>query len=217
MRYYLYKFADNWADEMDLEGFIALTEIQKDIALARIKKEFKRGGSIGFGTNEDNEYDSLEDVMNCISIKEISQSQYSTIISLFGTSFGETGPISEYDIDSDYDDEDYDDEEEEDLDEEDAYDSQAQKIVDFIKLEYGLEEGNSGNAYADFKWRPTTKTEIVITVGEYSGGDEEVELSLKLNGKDVDYESFNVDEVHDDPKGYLKEVITKFIEKAKKY
>lgn len=105
MKYYLYRFSDNWADEMDLEGFAILTELEKKTALASIKKEFRNGGSIDFGTNEDNEYDSLEDVMACITFKTITSSEYYTIKKVFGgTTMGETGPLNGYDFDDDDDD-----------------------------------------------------------------------------------------------------------------
>ncbi len=48
MKYYLCTFADNWADEMDLTGFVILTEIEKDIAMAAMRKEYKHGGTVNF-------------------------------------------------------------------------------------------------------------------------------------------------------------------------
>lgn len=94
MKYYLYRFSDNWADEMDLEGFAILTQLEKDVALASIKKKFRHGGTIGFGTNEDNEYNSLSEVMACTTFKSITAVEYNAIKKAFGgTSMGETGPL----------------------------------------------------------------------------------------------------------------------------
>lgn len=98
MRYYLYKFSDNWADEMDIEGFAVMTEDEKDAALVKIKRQFKRGGTICFGSNEENEYDNLNDVLACISWNEISQSEYNTLRKLFGNTFGECGPLDNNDF-----------------------------------------------------------------------------------------------------------------------
>lgn len=232
MKYYLYKFSDNWADEMDLEGFAILTETEKDIALSQIRKEYKRGGTICFGTNEDNEYDSLSDVMNTISFKEITAVEYNAIKKAFGkSSFGETGPL-----DFDFFEDDEDDEEEEycdhcgeELDEdgecsncdeddyEEEYNSQANAISKFIKSEYGLEESSSSSHHSSFIWKPTPNTEIHITIDEYNDGEEEVELHLKYKGKDLRYEFFKVEHIYKNPGAYIKSLIKEFIEKAKKY
>jgi hypothetical protein len=237
MKYFFYKFSDNWADEMDLEGFAILTETQKDIALAKIKREYKRGGSISFGTNEDNDYDSLEDVMDCIEIKEIATNEYFAIKKVFGgISMGELGPLSIYDIDDDdYDeDEDYEtcdncgrtlEDGEDDLCEscadedqyEEEYEAQAEKIVDYITKAYGLEKSNTYDNYARFHWKPTPKTEIEITIADFDDGEEEVELTLKMNNKELKYEFFKVEDIYDNPGKYLESVIKEFIERAKKY
>lgn len=137
MKYYLYTFEDNWADEMDVQGFAVLTEDEKDMAIAQIKRQYKNGGTICFGTNEDNEYDDLDDVMDCVEFEEISQSEYSTLKKLFGESFGELGPLDIYSLGEDS--EDFDDEEDEDDDYERDFEGEADKIVNFIKSEYGIE------------------------------------------------------------------------------
>jgi len=242
MIYYLYTFSDNWADEMDLEGFAILTETQKDAAVANIRRRFKRGGTLSFGTNEDNEYDSLEDVMNCIDFKQISHQEYETIKKVFGSiSMGETGPLNTYNLDEDEDDmeedemietcdncgcelDDGDDslcedckEEEEEEAQEQEYDANARKIYDFIKKEYGLEETPEGGFHSRFVWKPTPKTQIEITIGEFDDGEEEVELTLSLGSKELQYEFFYVDDVYSNPSYHLKDVVKQMIEKAKKY
>ena len=233
MKYYLYKFSDNWADEMDVKGFAVLTETQKDIAVSKIKRNFKKGGTICFGSNEDNEYDSLQDVMDCIEIKQISQSEYNTIIKLFGsTSMGELGPIDNDNIE-DVDEEEIECCEEcgEELDEdgvcgqceetdedkyENEYNKQAGDICNFIKKEYSLEETHSSTHYSKFIWKPTPKSQIEILIGEYEGGDEEIEFTLKINNKQIRYEFFLVEEVYEDT-SKLKSLIKELIEKSKKF
>ena len=240
MKYYLYRFSDNWADEMDLEGFAILTEIEKDIALAKIKKEYKHGGTIGFGTNEDNEYSSLSDVMATVSFKEITAVEYNAIRKAFGATYmGETGPLDVWDLDDDEDEDDVEycdncggelDEDGEcpDCDEEDDYEeefeSNACEITNFIEKEYGIEQDpttnfvGSGSVFARYIWKPTPNTEIHITIDSYCGdGEEEVELHLKYKGKDVRYEFFKVEDIYKNPGAHIRDLIKEFIEKAKKY
>lgn len=213
MKYYLYRFSDNWADEMDLEGFAIMTEKQKDIALAAIKRQYKKGGTICFGTNEDNDYDSLEDVLACISFEEISFQEYNSILKVFGSStFGELGPLNILG-----EDEDEDEEWDEDEDYESEYDSQAKLIYDFIKKEYGLEETHSLDHHSKFIWKPTPKTEIEITIGEFDDGDEEVELTLRLGNKEISYDFYKVENIYRAPGPTLRPAIKELIEKAKKY
>jgi hypothetical protein len=235
MKYYLYKFSDNWADEMDLEGFAILTETEKDIALAKIRKEYKNGGTICFGTNEDNEYDSLSEVMATVSFKEIAAVEYNAIRKAFGTThMGETGPLDAWDLDGDEDDEvEYCDHCAGELDEEgvctnceyeddddkyeEQYNAQANAICKFIKSEYGLEETVRFDFHSNFVWKPTPSTEIHITIANFDDGEEEVELHLKFKGKDVRYEFLKVEDIWNNPGAHLRQLVKELIEKAKKY
>jgi len=244
MKYYLYKFSDNWADEMDLEGFAILTENQKDVALTKIKREFKKGGTISFGTNEDNEYENLNAIMGCIEIDTITSQQYHTMKSIFPDGyFGQLGPL-DYDSLDEFPDDDNEDEAElcsecgeeleegddefcascqEDVDEEEEYEqlyyAQAKKICEFIRNEYGLEETSTSNCYSKFLWKPTNKTELEIEIQEYQDGndDEEVELTLRLNGKEMRYDFFKIDDICDNLELEFKKTIKEYIDKAKKY
>jgi hypothetical protein len=218
MKYYLYEFEDNWADEMDLAGFAILTEIERDIALAQIRKDYKKGGSIGFGSNQDNEYDTLSDVMNTISFKEITEAEYNVIKKTLGVTFGETGPLDTGDLE-DFDDEDFDDYDDRDYDEEDEdYELRADAVTQFIKKELGLEQTISNEFYSLFIWKPTPYTELRISVGKYCDGEEEdVEMHLKYKNKDVKYEFFKLESVFNNPEFYIQSTIRRLIEKAKKY
>ena len=222
MKYYLYEFEDNWADEMDLAGFAILTEVEKDIALAKIRKEYKKGGSIGFGSNQDNEYDTLSDVMNTISFKKITEAEYNVIKKTLGVTFGETGPLDTSDLDDDYDDYDdreFDDDEDED-DGEEEYNSHAMKITNFIEKEYGIEPESYSpdSCFSNYNWKPTPNTTLTILVGAYSEDDEEeVEINLIYKSKTVSYEFFKVEDIWSNPEGYLVPVMRSLIEKAKKY
>jgi hypothetical protein len=213
MKYYLYKYSANWADEMDVAGFMLLTELEKDMALASIKKKFRKGGTVSIGTNEEIEYSDSDEVMNDVSITEISKQDYDTISRLFGTSFGETGPCSDFD---DYD-EDF--EEDEELEEDsDDYDNKAEAILNFIKKEFNLEEDSSksGHCYGSFYWKPTPKTNIEIVIPSEDDGEEEVEVTLKLNGRELQVEFIAVEDVYDNL-SYVKTIIEQCVKKANKF
>lgn len=223
MKYYLCTFADNWADEMDLTGFVILSEIEKDIVMASIRKQYKNGGTICFGTNEDNEYGSLSEIMDTLDFKEITAVEYNAIKKAFGvTSFGEIGPLSVYDSDEDfddYDDRDWDEDEDED-DGEEEYNSHAMKITKFIEKEYGIEPESYSpdSCFSNYNWKPTPNTILTITIGAYSEDDEEeVEINLIYKSKTVSYEFFKVEDIWSNPEFYLIPVMKSLIEKAKKY
>lgn len=219
MKYYLCTFADSWADEIDLTGFVILNDVEKDIVVATIRKEYKHGGTICFGTNEDNEYGSLYEIMDTLDFKEITPVEYNAIKKAFGTtSFGEIGPLSVCDFNEDCDDEDFEEDDEDDGEEE--YNSHAMKITKFIEKEYGIEPDSfSPNSYfSSYKWKPTPNTEINIIIAEYSEDDEEeIEISLNFKSKTVKYEFFKVEDIWSNPESYLRPVMKNLIEQAKKY
>lgn len=220
MKYYLCTFADNWADEMDLTGFVILNDVEKDIIVATIRKEYKHGGTIDIGSNEEVKvYDSLSEIMDTLDFKEITAVEYNAIKKAFGaTSFGEIGPLSVCDFDEDFDDEDFEEDDEDDGEEE--YNSHAMKITKFIEKEYGIEPeiNTKESAFEEYKWKPTPNTELHITIGEYSEDDEEeVEISLIFKSKTVKYEFFKVDDIWSNPESYLRPVMKNLIEQAKKY
>ncbi len=221
MKYYLCTFADNWADEMDLTGFVILTEIEKDIAMAAMRKEYKHGGTVNFGTNQENEYSSLSEIMDTLDFKEITAVEYNAIKKAFGAiSFGEIGPLSFFDSDEDCDDYDDRDSDEDEEDGEEEYNSHAMKITKFIEKEYGIEPESYSpiSCFSSYHWKPTPNTILIITIGAYSEDDEEeVEINLIYKSKTVSYEFFKVEDIWSNPEGYLVPVMRSLIEKAKKY
>jgi len=211
MKYYLYEYSANWADEMDVAGFMLLTEIEKDMALASIKKRFRKGGTVSIGSNEEIEYSDFDEVMSDVSITEITKQDYDTINRLFGASFGETGPCSDFD--------DYDEDLDEDLEENEEFDyeSKADKIVSFIKKEFNLEENDSRHdVYSSFSWKPTPKTQIEIIIPDEDDGEEEVEVTLKLNGRELNIEFFDVDITANSPYR-LEHFIKDCVQRANKF
>lgn len=244
MKYYLYKFEDNWSDELDVKGFAPLTKDEKDLALAQIKRKYRKGGTISFGSNQENDYDDISDVLACIEFEPITNSQYNTLIDIFGQSFGELGPLDIDDIEEDDEDEeikyceecgdeleDYEDDIcsscEEDSEEENEnkveYFSAIGHISHFISTEYNLiNNGPSAGILALYDWRPTPNTRIKITIPDYVGDDSEsVKLEFYSNNRLVLRKSlYIVDEEHDnyiELKDNLKMIIDNFLNKAKKH
>ena len=74
MAYYLLKYEDNWADEMDVEGHVILTE--KEYQAFQESLEDKDYFTFSVGSNEEIEYETIDDLKNRIDVDEISQEEY---------------------------------------------------------------------------------------------------------------------------------------------
>ena len=101
----LVAFNDNWADEMDVEGFHIYKskeefdkELKEEILdYAGIEDEeyenFISGDDFwytyGIGSNESLEYESFKDLYNKFSITEISNEEYEILNKYFGCSYGQ--------------------------------------------------------------------------------------------------------------------------------
>lgn len=89
--YVLVVFEDNWADEMDLEGFkvVRKSEWEQTVAEFREEKEdSKYGIEFCFGTNEYNEYDSVDDALACFTVTEMTDECAKLLQKLFPSGFG---------------------------------------------------------------------------------------------------------------------------------
>jgi len=233
MKYYLYTFRDT-LDGHKLVGFKVFTEIEKDIELTRIKKNFKNGGTIYFGEDGDYEYeyDSLRDLMSSIKIKEIHNIQYNSIKSSFESGeFGYLGPLNcqpedEYcencgglleECDQDMCDSCREDEEDEEW--ENCYNKQVVNLAKMIKTEFNLEETGRVNFASYFSWKPTSKTEIEISIKTFDDGgeDDEVEINLKYNNKDVGYECYGIEDAESDFEDTVKKTVNNFLNKSRSY
>lgn len=69
--FYLVKYEDNWADEMDVSGHIILNERQ----LNTLKDAIKQINNFTFyvGTNEDIDYQDSKSVWSSLEVREISK------------------------------------------------------------------------------------------------------------------------------------------------
>lgn len=91
MKYYLLRYADNWADEMDLEGYVVLDE--EEHAAFQQKLNALDGFTFVVGTNEDIEYDSKEDLEAVIDIEEITEADVDVLEKLDLLSVGFAGDL----------------------------------------------------------------------------------------------------------------------------
>lgn len=90
MRQFLIKTSTNWADEMDLDGFIILDEKELEEATKEMAElaadDFK--AEISVGTNEEMDVEAeevLEELNNAI---ELTPEEYENISRLIGTRYG---------------------------------------------------------------------------------------------------------------------------------
>lgn len=95
MKYYMLIWKSNWADEMDIEGYMILPEDKYKVFDDNAKKieKIHRGFSIGIGTNEDIDYRNPSELLEEIKVKEITEDLYKMLKDIGMTSFGKTTGI----------------------------------------------------------------------------------------------------------------------------
>ena len=117
---YLVIFDGNYADEFDVSGF----DIKSGSTLSKIFDNLENYDdriSIYFGTNEDLEFESGQELLDSLTITELSDSDKEVLKRLFGGAFGITNVLSRIEEDFD-DDDDYDAYNEELNDDDDEWD-----------------------------------------------------------------------------------------------
>ena len=86
---YLVKFRDNWADEMDIEGFNLMTKKEFKEFMKELKENDNDGiYCVSFGSNEWNEYESWENLESRFTCIEITKEEASVIRNTIGEEFG---------------------------------------------------------------------------------------------------------------------------------
>jgi hypothetical protein len=85
----LIKFSDNWADEMDVNGWVIL-DSQKWVKIKEKVEAYNDYFSIGFGSNQENEYENGEDFLEAINIRLLSENEFIVLTSCFGSRYGNT-------------------------------------------------------------------------------------------------------------------------------
>ena len=87
MSYVLLKFDDNWADEMDVEGFLVVTRDYWDKAQARLLA-IEDTCHLCIGTNEYLEWPSGAAVLGAISETNLSDAEAAAFRKHFGDGYG---------------------------------------------------------------------------------------------------------------------------------
>lgn len=83
----LVSWSDNWADEIDCEGFVILDneEWQENKkTIRKIEREF----TLSVGSNEEIEYENGRDFLCNVSAKKVSPEEFAVIKKFFGESGG---------------------------------------------------------------------------------------------------------------------------------
>ena len=95
MKKVLVLFNDDWADEMDMNGFSIMREDQWNWHVSALKAS-AYPVELYFGTNESNEYNSAEEIIRCYTVKaitdeeaEVITNEMETKIVLFATTLRE--------------------------------------------------------------------------------------------------------------------------------
>jgi hypothetical protein len=101
--YVLVKWADNWADEMDLEGFRVYAESEWKEFKTKLSA-YKDGFTICVGTNEEIDYTNGKDLLKKMKVIKLSAEDYAVSERLFDGAYGEqsafdNAPIDEPDSD----------------------------------------------------------------------------------------------------------------------
>jgi hypothetical protein len=81
--YYLVKFKDNWADEMDLDGFRLMTMNEWDEFVKNINSLKYFPFEVYFGTNEFIEYRNPEEILNRFQMTPLTADEHHTLKQLF--------------------------------------------------------------------------------------------------------------------------------------
>ena len=82
------KLDTNWADEFDVETIWFTTNIKFEKWKAEIIKTFKPRVEIYFGTNEFIDFDRVEEIIDNLTTKEISEQTYNEMKDFLGEEFG---------------------------------------------------------------------------------------------------------------------------------
>jgi hypothetical protein len=85
----LLRWSSNWADEMDVEGYVMTTKDKSDDWRKKLK-QIDYSFSLQIGTNEDIEYSSGEDLISEVVTKNITDEEYVILKKYFGMYGGHT-------------------------------------------------------------------------------------------------------------------------------
>jgi hypothetical protein len=95
----LIKYHKNWADELDVEGFMLWTEEKWNEHLSKVKEYFEKSPhtvEMYFGTNEAIEYDNFEEYKRSFEVKKITPEEAKTLKKLFDEKLGHVLLIEDF-------------------------------------------------------------------------------------------------------------------------
>ena len=81
-KYYILKYEDNWADEMDIQSFVILNEKDKINFYDKAKNNLDKLNKelvVCLGTNEDIRFKKGSDFIKMLKVKEISETEANII------------------------------------------------------------------------------------------------------------------------------------------
>ena len=86
----LVKFSDNWADEIDIEGCVIMSEEEYEKYLNAAKRAFEIEGSISFyiGSNEEIRYGNFEDFKKTLKIRTLQGNDETVLRSYHFDNYG---------------------------------------------------------------------------------------------------------------------------------
>lgn len=92
---FLVQFSDNWADEMDVEGCMIMTDEEYEAYLAAARRAFEIRGEVSFciGSNESIEWESIHDFEKTLFARYITEEE-ATVLRTFG--FDDFGHFPQY-------------------------------------------------------------------------------------------------------------------------
>lgn len=84
----LVKYDDNWADEMDIEGFTIVSDEAWEKFVSFVSPERFSNYTFYIGTNEEIEFDSVEDIFRALAAINISPEDAKAIKDNFNLPYG---------------------------------------------------------------------------------------------------------------------------------
>jgi len=85
-------FNDNWADEIEFEGFKIIDKSEWEDIVEKVEN-YNEPIYTSFGSNQEQEYENGIVLLNCYGSKDLTETEAKIIIEKIGYSFGEFGPI----------------------------------------------------------------------------------------------------------------------------
>jgi hypothetical protein len=81
--FHLVKYNDNWADEMDLDGFRLMERIEYKEFVKDIKAIKSFPLEVYFGTNQFVIFESVEDIMKSLKFETVTEDEFALLTALF--------------------------------------------------------------------------------------------------------------------------------------